>query len=139
MDKSCPICYEFLIGRKWIKLNCSHDFCFNCLQTFGNFNKLNIGDNFSCPVCRKLCKWSFDKENCKIQRGTGLEIDENYEEDCIEDVLITNQTGSNEIIPCNNRLSTLVTSVCFNKNYIPNFSITFPFLFSTDRKFWFNT
>ena len=45
-NEICPICYEYLQIKSFVKLNCSHIFCKSCIILC---NKLNIT---KCAICR---------------------------------------------------------------------------------------
>tara|TARA_Y100001958_G_C21247521_1_gene578962 strand:- start:7226 stop:7567 length:342 start_codon:yes stop_codon:yes gene_type:complete len=47
MDKECPICGELLNTKYVHKLDCNHEFHYECLLKSLKFQKKNI-----CPTCR---------------------------------------------------------------------------------------
>lgn len=68
-EESCGICYNPM--NKPIVLNCSHKFCFNCVD---NFDEYNIT---KCPMCRAdiyLKKDSIETVmvQCKCSRKTAI-------------------------------------------------------------------
>lgn len=42
----CPICYQGLVSKTFVKLNCSHTFCKSCIKSCINSNIK------TCPMCR---------------------------------------------------------------------------------------
>lgn len=48
----CCICY---IDNTNVKLNCKHQFHFNCLNIWNKYNSIDISkENISCPYCRQI-------------------------------------------------------------------------------------
>jgi hypothetical protein len=57
-EKECNICYEIYNIQKFIKLQCNHEFCHNCIENqFKNnkFSKIKI----NCAYCREPFKHLF--------------------------------------------------------------------------------
>ena len=44
-EKNCCICMEDKLSEDICKLNCSHKFCVECINTL-------LNNNHTCPICR---------------------------------------------------------------------------------------
>jgi hypothetical protein len=53
-DTECDICYESKIKNEFVKLNCSHSFCGECIETTLKTCTINTGPR--CALCRESIK-----------------------------------------------------------------------------------
>lgn len=49
-NQECAICYEELASTQFVKLNCTHEFCIDCLQTV--LQSCSLFRQPSCAICR---------------------------------------------------------------------------------------
>jgi hypothetical protein len=61
----CPICYESYKCVNLITLNCSHQFCGDCIATILERHDINITHNPTCALCRAFMS-SFDIQNIEV-------------------------------------------------------------------------
>jgi hypothetical protein len=62
--KECDICYETYSKNEFIKINCRHELCKNCIKRLIIKNK----NKSSCPFCReKICKITVKTQEIRIE------------------------------------------------------------------------
>ena len=52
-DDACPICYCDINNTNYMKSNCNHIFCINCVYQLCEINKVCYSNNVNCPMCRE--------------------------------------------------------------------------------------
>lgn len=52
-DDICPICYCNINNTNYIKSNCQHVFCTECIYLLCETNKVCFNNNINCPMCRE--------------------------------------------------------------------------------------
>lgn len=52
-DDVCPICYCDINNSNYIKSNCNHIFCINCIYQLCETNKICYNSKINCPMCRE--------------------------------------------------------------------------------------
>jgi hypothetical protein len=57
----CGICYDVMERNKFVKLNCGHEFCKDCLKQ--TFIKCSYGKNTCCSYCRAEIKKIVSRNN----------------------------------------------------------------------------
>ena len=48
----CPVCYEYILKHKYVKLGCKHELCSTCITGIVDTTKTR----FACPCCRGSVK-----------------------------------------------------------------------------------
>lgn len=62
----CDICYETYDKTKFVKLNCQHDFCKDCIK--GILNSCNSIEGPKCAFCRdKITSMTFNNQTVKSE------------------------------------------------------------------------
>lgn len=58
-EKTCGICLEVVLNQQnpeqqffGLLQNCNHSFCFACLKTWQENNRMDVEDSVACPQCR---------------------------------------------------------------------------------------
>ena len=51
-EDDCPICYCYISNSNYIKTNCHHIFCIDCIYQLFETNKFCYTNHINCPMCR---------------------------------------------------------------------------------------